>query len=129
MDAFDLKQWEGYSQSGGSLTDPAIIDQIVIDSRRIDSPHALFVALKGNNDDGHLYLSQAALAGAKFALVSDQLAPSSSYPGMTLLRVSNTLKALQSIAKAYRNLLPAKIIAITAVLKECSATLSGFGIL
>lgn len=113
MDAFDLRQWEGYSQSGGSLTDPAIIDQIVIDSRRIDSPHALFVALKGNRDDGHLYLGQAAHAGAKFALVSDQLVPSQSYPSMTLLRVPNPLQAFQFIAKAYRRHLSAKIIAIT----------------
>ena len=112
MDAFDLRQWEGFAAAGGSMTEPSIIDQIVIDSRRIDSPASLFVALKGENEDGHRYVQQAALAGAKFALVSESWSPTGNFSNLQLLRVANPLQAFQSIAKTYRTLLKTKIIGI-----------------
>jgi alanine racemase/UDP-N-acetylmuramoyl-tripeptide--D-alanyl-D-alanine ligase len=113
MDAFDLRSWNGFAEAGGSLKEPAIIDQIAIDSRRIDSRQALFVALKGEKEDGHRYVEQAAQAGAKFALVSHQWQSTTSYPGLTLLRVNQPLQAFQAIAKAYRLQLPTKIIGVT----------------
>lgn len=113
MDAFDLRNWEGFAAAKGSLAEPVIVDQIAIDSRRIDSPHALFIALKGEREDGHQYVEHAARAGAKFAVVSEQWNPSSAMPDLTLLRVPNPLQALQSIAKSYRLQLPIKIIGIT----------------
>lgn len=111
MDAFDLRQWEGFAAAGGRLDSPAIIDQIVIDSRRIDSGHSLFVALKGEKDDGHRYVEQAAKAGAKFALVSNEFSPHISTP-IQLLRVPSPLVAFQQIAKSYRSQLKVKIIGI-----------------
>ena len=113
MDAFDLRKWEGFSPAGGSSTKPALVDQIVIDSRRIDSENALFVALKGEREDGHHYVEQARQAGARFALVSKEWNPGASYPRLQLLRVSEPLKSFQEIAKTYRLQLPAKIIGIT----------------
>ncbi len=113
MDAFDLRQWEGFAAAGGSLIEPAVIDQIAIDSRRIDSPHALFVALKGEKDDGHRYVEQAARSGAKFALVADTWWPSAPLKGLTLLRVPQPLRAFQMIARSYRLQLPTKIIGVT----------------
>jgi alanine racemase/UDP-N-acetylmuramoyl-tripeptide--D-alanyl-D-alanine ligase len=113
MDAFDLRQWEGFAQAGGSLAEPAIINQIAIDSRRIDSTRALFVALKGEKEDGHHYIEQAARAGAKFALVSQHWQPPLTLPELNLLRVPNPLQAFQAIAKAYRLHLPTKIIGVT----------------
>jgi UDP-N-acetylmuramyl pentapeptide synthase len=47
MDPFDLRLWEGFAAASGGASEPAIVDQITIDSRRIDSKNALFVALKG----------------------------------------------------------------------------------
>lgn len=113
MDPFDLRKWEEFALVNGSLSEPAIIDQIAIDSRRIDSPHALFVALKGEKDDGHNYVEQAAAAGAKFALVSKEWNPSLELPNFTLLRVANPLQSFQAIAKSYRLQLSTKIIGIT----------------
>lgn len=112
MDAYDLRKWDGFASAKGSLNQPAIVDQIVIDSRRIDSPHSLFVALKGEKEDGHNYVHNAAKAGAKFALVSDQWIVPQNLPPITLLRSSNPLASLQSIAKSYRLNLPTKIIGI-----------------
>ena len=113
MDAFDLREWEGFITAGGSVSEPAIVDQIVIDSRRIDSRHALFVALKGEREDGHQYVLQAAKAGAKFALVSQEWQLPTPCVELALLRVQSPLKAFQAITKAYRLQLPTKIIGIT----------------
>lgn len=112
MDAFDLRQWEGFAAAGGSPAEPVIIDQIIIDSRRIDSPRALFVALIGEKDDGHRYVQQAASAGAKYALVSQQWAAPLPTPEIKLLRVPNPLQAFQEIARTYRLQLQTKIIGI-----------------
>ncbi len=113
MDAFDLRIWNGFNQAGGSLSEPAIVDQMTIDSRRIASSHSLFIALKGENLDGHDYVCQAAHAGAKYAVVSEQWIPPSDLNGLTLLRVKNPLKAFQELARTYRLQLPVKIIGIT----------------
>lgn len=113
MDTFDLRQWEGFLSAGGNPSLPALIDQIVIDSRRVHSPHALFIALKGEKEDGHRYVAHAAQSGAKFALVSCDWQPAIPLEGITLLRVSHPLRAFQAIAKAYRMQLPTKIIGVT----------------
>ncbi|WP_068467932.1 bifunctional UDP-N-acetylmuramoyl-tripeptide:D-alanyl-D-alanine ligase/alanine racemase [Candidatus Protochlamydia phocaeensis] len=113
MDAFDLRNWSGFGPAGGDLAAPAIVDQISIDSRRIDSNHALFVALKGEKLDGHQYIAQAAQAGAKFALISSQWKPTENIPGLTLLSVADPLRAFQDIVKSYRLQLPTKIIGVS----------------
>jgi alanine racemase len=113
MESFDLRQWDEFKCAGGSVSEPAIIDQITIDSRRTDSPNSLFVALKGEKEDGHSYIEQVAQAGAKFAIVSHSWQPSFSYPGLTLLRVASPLNAFQAIARTYRLQLPTKIIGVS----------------
>jgi len=113
MDQFDLRQWASFQRAGGSVSEPAIVDQIAIDSRRIDSPHSLFVALQGGHQDGHAYVKDAAAAGAKYAIVSEQWQPAEPLEGLILLRVPDPLRAFQDIAKAYRLQLPTKIIGIT----------------
>jgi Alr-MurF fusion protein len=113
MDAFDLRLWQGFQAAGGNPAYSAIIDQITIDSRRIDSAHALFVALKGEKQDGHVYVSQARAMGAKYALISKEWHPSQDLTPLILLRVDNPLKAFQEIANCYRNQLSSSIIGIT----------------
>lgn len=113
MDAFDLRQWAGFKQAGGDNSQPAIIEQITIDSRRIDSPRSLFIALKGERIDGHHYVEQAAQAGAKYALVSQHWIPPTTLKEIKLLRVEDPLRAFQELSKTYRLQLPTKIIGIT----------------
>ncbi len=113
MDIFDLHNWPGFLQAGGDPAAPALIDQISIDSRRIDSKQSLFVALKGDKLDGHQFIQKAAQAGAQFAIVSDQWQPPADLPPIRLLKVSNPLAAFQEIAKCYRTQLPTKILGIT----------------
>ena len=113
MDPFDLRAWEGFKQAGGVLEAPAMIDQVAIDSRRLHSPHSLFVALPGETQDGHNFVAQAAELGAKYAIVSTQWNAPSNLKEIQLLRTANPLRAFQEVARSYRLSLPTKIIAVT----------------
>lgn len=112
MDPFDLRQWPGFERAGGDSSLPATIEQITIDSRRIYSPHSLFVALQGNKQDGHHFVLHAAEAGARYALVRQDWNTSDIPSSIQLLKVEDPLKAFQDIAKCYRCSLPVKIIGI-----------------
>lgn len=112
MDPLDLRLWKEFQEAGGSLANPAMTDQIVIDSRRIDTGQALFVALKGEHQDGHNYVAHAAKNGAKWALVAHEWTPPSTLPPISLLRVANPLKSLQELAKLHRERNGAKVIGI-----------------
>lgn len=112
MDPFDLRQWSGFIEAGGDPSSPAIIDQVVIDSRRIDSTQALFVPLVGQHCDGHQFLEHAAKLGARYALVRKSWPTNHLPKSLIPLYVENPLHAFQSIATAYRRQLPAKIVAV-----------------
>lgn len=112
MDTFDLRQWKGFANAGGQTNKPALIDQITIDSRRIDSSHALFVALQGNIHDAHKFVGHAAKAGATFALVRKDWTPPPMQEKIVLLRVEDPLRAFQEIAHTYRKQNPAKLVSI-----------------
>lgn len=100
METFDLKEWRPDC--------PFLIDHIAIDSRTISAPQTLFVALKGAVD-GHKFLQDAAQRGAIAALVDKNYEGEAFLP---LIRVENTLHALQEIAALYRKKLKAKVIAL-----------------
>ncbi|HEV8052539.1 MAG TPA: Mur ligase domain-containing protein, partial [Parachlamydiaceae bacterium] len=93
MDAFDLRLWEGFVQAGGNAALPAITDQITIDSRRIDSKNALFVALEGKTFDGHRFISHAIEAGARFILAKKNWIPQECLGNITLLKVDDPVGA------------------------------------
>lgn len=115
MDPFDLRLWPGFTTAGGNPASPAIIDQVAIDSRRIDSKHSLFVPLIGEHFDGHQFIIQAAQSGARYVLAhKDWQLPNLSHlpPSLTILRVDNTLHALQEIAQEYRQQLNCTLIGI-----------------
>jgi len=112
MDSFDLRLWPTFVSAGGDASSPAIVDQICIDSRRIDSQNALFIALQGNMD-GHKFVGHAAKSGAKFAIVRRNWDPGEVLEGLILLRVDDPLLAFQSLAKSYRQYVGSKVIGIT----------------
>lgn len=107
MEPFDLRQWKGFIEAGGDPSNPAIIDQAVIDSQRIHSTDALFIALKGDQSNGHDFIAHS---GCKYALVDKN------WKGKApciLLRVHNPLQAFQEIVSHYRRGINANVIAIT----------------
>lgn len=91
-----------------------IIKEIVIDSREVKDDY-LFIAIIGENQDGHLYLEDAVKNGARAVIVdrdieSDFLKNS----GVAVLKVDDTTRALQDIAHKYRKSFPElKVIAVT----------------
>lgn len=78
---------------------------VAFDSREI-GPGDLFVALKGEQSDGHLYVEQAFASGAAGAIVSQPV------DGPHIL-VSDTARALDALARASRSRTEAKIIGVT----------------
>lgn len=89
----------------------AKITGVSIDTRTL-RPGNLFVALQGENSDGHDYVVQALEKGACAALVSRTYAAAHS-DSLRLIPVNNPLIALQHIAFSYRQQFKGYVIAIT----------------
>lgn len=82
---------------------------VTIDSRKVEQSY-LFVAIKGENTDGHNYISSAKDLGASCVLVSsDAEIPE----GLSAVKVSDTVQALQELGKTYLAKLPMRRIAVT----------------
>jgi UDP-N-acetylmuramoyl-tripeptide--D-alanyl-D-alanine ligase len=104
------------------------IQGAAIDSRQV-TPGSLFIALPGENVDGHDFVQDAFKGGAQFALVdqdlshsyyqldllkswhSDQVLDTGSEP--VCLRVQDSLGAMQEIARFWRRKLNPRVIGIT----------------
>ncbi|MGM0411170.1 MAG: UDP-N-acetylmuramoyl-tripeptide--D-alanyl-D-alanine ligase, partial [Bacillota bacterium] len=87
-----------------------IINNICIDSRKINE-NDLFFAIIGERFDGHSFIEEAVNKGAKAIIVDRSI---KAYPGVSIIRVKDTTKALQDLAhynrKRYNNL---KVIGVT----------------
>jgi len=84
---------------------------VVIDSRG-DCAGRLFFALAGEQTDGHRFVANAFRAGCVALVVSDAAAVANEKTAPCLL-VSDTRRALTSLARAYRAQLGAQVVAIT----------------
>jgi len=100
------------AQFTGSLTNvpEQPITEFSIDSRTL-TPGAMYIAIRGENHDGHSFLQAAAERGATAALVADRDWPETA--GMRLIRVADTLVALQQLARGARGKLKFPLIGIT----------------
>src|SRR6266487_2605414 len=104
-----IAQFARASLSSGDRT--VVINKVSTDSRRI-KPGELFVALRGENFEGHDFVEASAKAGATGALVDFNWA--GSVPNnFALLRATDTLQAYQTLAANYRRSLALKVLAIT----------------
>lgn len=104
-----IAQFAGAAIQNGS--DRIRVTRISTDSRAV-RPGDLFVALHGDNFDGHQFVEQALQRGAIGAIVETKFSGKIS-PEFPLLRVQDTLKAYQQLAANYRRSLGLKVIAIT----------------
>src|SRR4051812_25073674 len=87
------------------------VDRVSTDSRT-GKRGELFVALRGDNFDGHKFVEGAARAGAAGAMV-DESFKGEVPKNFALVRVSDTLLGYQSLAENYRKSLPLRVIGIT----------------
>lgn len=90
------------------------IDGVVIDSRIVKSNY-VFVAIKGENTDGHIYAESAVKAGAKVVISEQDLSADVPY-----IKVESSPRALQDIAKYYRMKKNFKVIGITGSVGKTS---------
>jgi UDP-N-acetylmuramoyl-tripeptide--D-alanyl-D-alanine ligase len=104
-----IAQWAGASVSSGDGT--VVIDKISTDSRTIKRGE-LFVALRGENFDGHNFVEATAIAGAAGAIV-DSNWEGNVPENFALVRAKDTLEAYQQLAANYRKSLKLDVVAIT----------------
>lgn len=96
---------------GGILengSDEMVVKGVSTDTRKI-GPEDLFFALKGITD-GHQYVEKAYDAGCGAVVVSE---PVAFREGIPVIRVEDTLKALQKLAKDYLEKKTLKKVAVT----------------
>jgi UDP-N-acetylmuramoyl-tripeptide--D-alanyl-D-alanine ligase len=114
------------SATGGQLVGgdrQATFQAISIDSRTTH-PGDLFVAFKGEVQDGHEYVTHALSQGAAGALVdhapSDAPWLSRTEAGPAVVRVPNTGLALENLARSWRRSHAATVVAVTGSVGKTS---------
>ena len=116
-----------------------VITEAAIDSRQV-IPGALFVAIPGENVDGHNFVDAAFKRGASYALIQQDVDASfrtldlrsglsetvdsadapNRFDAPLCLRVDNTVTALQQIARFWRRKLDLTVIGITGSVGKSS---------
>ena len=99
--------------SASAVVSSLIIDRVCTDSRGA-APGALFVALKGQQTDGHRFLADAFRNGASAAMVArDWIGSAALQSGWTVLVVPDPLLGLQALARWHRREYFQRVLAIT----------------
>ncbi len=106
QDAVFLPEREGITELN--------IHGVSIDSRTTQSDD-IFIAIRGENFDGHNYVKQAVDNGAKCLLVNKEWdeKKESSCIGIPVVKVKDTTDALLELGGIYRSRFPVPIVAIT----------------
>jgi Alr-MurF fusion protein len=98
---------------GGSFNNEAVIEHLVIDSRKVYFPEtSIFFALKGIQQDGHRYINDLYKKGIRYFVVSEHI-NAVLYPSALFIKVADTLAALQKLAAFHRKHFNYPVIGIT----------------
>jgi UDP-N-acetylmuramoyl-tripeptide--D-alanyl-D-alanine ligase len=107
------------------------VEGVSIDSRTL-APGDLFIAIRGDRFDGHAFVDAAIAAGAMGAVVAGGAAvPAAAWPlDVALIRVDDTTRALQALARHVRRQSGSQVVAITGstgktTTKEATAAFLG----
>ncbi len=84
-------------------------------------PGDLFIAVRGEVHDGHMFVADAAAHGAIAALVREDWAAEQTVPGLPLIAVPDPVQALQQLAAARRARLAIGVVGVTGSLGKTSA--------
>jgi UDP-N-acetylmuramoyl-tripeptide--D-alanyl-D-alanine ligase len=101
-----------------NLSENLSIEEVLIDSRKINKS-GLFIAIKGEKNDGHDYLEQTFANGSAVALIDNKtkLPQGKNYQ---FLLVKNSFDAMYDLAHFSRKRSAAKIIAVTGSVGKTS---------
>lgn len=116
---------------GGTLVrgpEFAVVHEVATDTRVPLGSATLFVALRGENFDGHHFLVDAASRGALAALVDRDHADAPRFDAV--ITVDDTLAALQALAAEHRRRFDGTVVGITGsngktIVKEMLASIVG----
>jgi UDP-N-acetylmuramoyl-tripeptide--D-alanyl-D-alanine ligase len=100
---------------GAVIAAPFEANGVTFDSRAVGKGD-LFFALKGETTDGHGFVAEAMKRGAAAAVVSRDVENA----GGTLIRVPDTLKALEGLGRAARRRSKARIASVTGSVGKTS---------
>jgi len=79
-----------------------LIEDLLLDSRKFSkAAHTIFIAITGNNHDGHLYIHELINKGVEVFLVNKN-ADIVNFENICYIKVEDTLKALQDLAAYHR---------------------------
>ena len=101
---------------GGDLVagrDDSMVESGVSTDTRTLTSGALYFALRGDNFDGHQFIEEALSKGAAGLIVSSSTAEIYEAGEVPVIKVEDTLIALQKLAKWYREQLDVIVIGIT----------------
>ncbi len=110
------------------------VSEIITDSRQLSySEGLLFVAIRGKNHDGHLYIPGLYASGIRIFMVESLPALAEKYSGADFVQVEDTVKALHLLAAWKRRSFNSPVIAITGsagktTVKEWLADIAGLAI-
>ncbi len=104
---------------------PETFCHIKTDTRELE-PGDVFIALKGNNYDGHQYIKEAKAKGASAIVVEEDIIDAE----IPIIKVASTYEALFDIARLYLETYPVFVVAVTGSVgktttKELIATMLG----
>lgn len=90
---------------------PGIVDIVIYDTRKIGTDRSsVFFALKGLQKDGHIYCQDAYDKGCRCFVISEDVSlPKDCH----VIKVENTLKAFQQLAKVHRSKFTMPVLAVT----------------
>jgi alanine racemase len=98
----------------GNKNNNTEIRNLLIDSRKIiTAENSLFFAIKGERNDGHVFIADLYEKGIRSFVVSNLPADSSLYKEAAFIIVKDTLFALQVLCAYHRNTFDIPVIAIT----------------
>ncbi len=91
-----------------------VVEHLLIDSRKIIYPESsVFIAIKGDRNDGHKYIQDVYDAGVRNFIVENINTSSLQNNDVNIIHVKNGLHALQQIAKYHRKQFQYPVIGIT----------------
>lgn len=110
---YTLSEVASIINSGNDVADNQIVRTIYYDTRKIYTPEkGLFICLRGERRDGHDYIKEAYRKGIRLFIIENDY--HKDIPdGASIIRVENSLLALQQLAQYHRSQYSYPVIGIT----------------
>jgi len=102
--------------TGGTLTGPGnlMVSDLIIDSRQVSfTENSAFIAIRGNNHDGHHFTDTLFRKGVRVFIVESVPDKIDFYPDAAFIVCKNSIEALQLLAAAKRAAFRSTVIAVT----------------